>query len=442
MKKPVYVVGHRNPDTDSICSAIAYAYVKKQLGAENVVAARAGAVNPETQYVLKHFGVEEPLLIEDLYPRLKDISLVAVPIVNGETKLRDVSHIFNEQSLRCLPIGTVDSLEGLVTVTDLAKCFYKELVAQEGSNGSVDYTQLLDSPVKEVMSSNIVYFKHTDLLEDVKAMMLSTNFRSYPVLQDGAYVGMITKDDLLAPAKQELILVDHNERAQIVEGSEEAEIIEIIDHHRFGGLNTAAPINIVAEAVGCTATIVSNIAWNNGLELPKEIAGLLWSAIISDTLYFRSPTVTQKDKDAAAKLQAIAGIEDPEVLAMEILKSGSVIATLTPAELARTDMKEFGMGSARVTVSQVNILGREQGLEKAPELLEALEELRASTGMDLTLLMVTDILSEGTDLLVAGENQTAVVKAFGEAAEQGRYYLPGVLSRKKQIIPQLTEAFE
>ena len=175
MDKPVYVIGHRNPDTDSICSAVAYAWLKRQLGV-NAVAARAGALNPETQYVLNYFGVEEPVLIEDMYPRLKDVELIAVPMLNGETKLREVSHLFTDYGVRCMPVGTPENIEGVVTVTDLAKCFYKELCAQENETGAVDYSQLLDAPVKDLMTTSVVSFNNNELLDDVKNAMLDTNF--------------------------------------------------------------------------------------------------------------------------------------------------------------------------------------------------------------------------------------------------------------------------
>lgn len=440
MDKPVYVIGHRNPDTDSICSAVAYAWLKRQLGV-SAVAARAGALNPETQYVLNYFGVEEPVLIEDMYPRLKDVELIAVPMLNGDTKLREVSHLFTDYGVRCMPVGTPENIEGVVTVTDLAKCFYKELCAQEYDSGSVDYSQLLDAPVKDIMTTSVVAFNSMELLDDVKNAMLDTNFRSYPVVEGGRYIGMIDKVRLLKPAKTQLILVDHNERGQAVEGSEEADIIEIIDHHRLGGLRTASPIYIREEPVGCTATIVTNMARLHNLQMPREIAGLLLSAIISDTLYFRSPTTTQQDKDAAAELQKIAGLEDLEAYAMEELKQGSVIARLSADELVRTDLKEFDFGDVKASVAQINILGRQQGLEKMPELLTALEAMREAEGYGLSLLMVTDILSEATDLLVAGVNQAKVSEAFGRPESTGHYYLPGVLSRKKQIIPPLTDAF-
>lgn len=440
MDKPVYVIGHRNPDTDSICSAVAYAWLKRQLGV-NAVAARAGALNPETQYVLNYFGVEEPVLIEDMYPRLKDVELIAVPMLNGETKLREVSHLFTDYGVRCMPVGTPENIEGVVTVTDLAKCFYKELCAQENETGAVDYSQLLDAPVKDLMTTSVVSFNNNELLDDVKNAMLDTNFRSYPVVEGGRYIGMIDKVRLLKPDKTQLILVDHNERAQAVEGSEEAEIIEVIDHHRMGGLHTAAPIYIREEPVGCTATIITSMAEAHKVELPREIAGLLLSAIISDTLYFRSPTTTQQDKDAAAKLQKIAGLEDLEAYAMEELKQGSVIARLTADELVRTDLKEFDFGETKASVAQINIMGRQQGLDKMPELLAALEAMRETEGFDLSFLMVTDILSEATDLLVAGVNQAKVTEAFGKPKAEGHYYLPGVLSRKKQIVPPLTDAF-
>ena len=441
MDKPIYVIGHRNPDTDSVCSAIAYAYLKRQLGI-NALPARAGEINPETAFVLQYFGVPAPLLIEDMYPRLDDIALVAVPVLSVDTKLREVSHLFEEHAVRCMPVGTVDKLEGIVTVTDLAKCFYNELRAQENGGDSIDYSRLLDAPVHEIMSSGLVAFNYTDLLDNVKTVMMENNYRSYPVIKDGKYVGMIDKGSLLKPERQQLILVDHNERAQAVEGSEEADIIEIIDHHRLGGLKTSAPIYIREEPVGCTATIVYNMSKAHKVTLPREIAGILLSAIISDTLFFRSPTTTELDKTAAGELSELAGITDVEAYAMEELQQGSVIARLPVAELVRTDLKEFAFGDVKAVVSQINILGRQQGLDKLPELQKALEDMRVADGYDMAFMMVTDILSEATDFLAAGELQGPVEAAFGKPEAEGHYYLPGVLSRKKQIVPQLTDAYK
>ena len=540
MEKTVLVIGHRNPDTDSVCSAIAYAYLKQQLGL-NAVPARAGKINPETQFVLEHFGIPVPKLVDDLYPRLSDIRLAQPPTVGPDASLRDVGRLFVEhEGLKSVPVlDQENNIVGIITVGDLAKRYYNELSIQD-LDGETDYRSIVHTldgqlicgdlthtfngkikigasepetlstaikngdlviigdrveaqlavleagaagliltrdteitpivlqtalrykavvistpydtyttarlinqsiQVRLVMTKNLVTLKTTDLLSDVREKMLAAKFVSYPVLERGKYVGMMDRGMMLVPDRQEVILVDHNERSQAVEGIEEAHLLEIIDHHRLGGLTTGAPIFIRQEPVGSTATIVANLTWHRGIELPPALAGILFAAIVSDTLYFRSPTATLFDQDTAKRLAEQAGIEDAEAFAMEVLRHGSAIGTMPVQDIVRNDIKEFDFGEHRITVSQINIMDRQQALERLGELQKALNEFRKQEGYDLSLLMVTDILGEATDLLAAGSPQTQLVHAFGEAAAEGCYHLPGVLSRKKQIIPPLTEAF-
>ena len=532
MEKTVLVIGHRNPDTDSVCSAIAYAYLKQQLGL-NAVPARAGKINPETQFVLEHFGIPVPKLVDDLYPRLSDIRLAQPPTVGPDASLRDVGRLFVEhEGLKSVPVlDQENNIVGIITVGDLAKRYYNELSIQDLDDGETDYRSIVHTldgqlicgdlthtfngkikigasepenlstaikngdlviigdrveaqlavleagaagliltrdteitpivlqtalrykavvistpydtyttarlinqsiQVRLVMTKNLVTLKTTDLLSDVREKMLAAKFVSYPVLERGKYV---------VPDRQEVILVDHNERSQAVEGIEEAHLLEIIDHHRLGGLTTGAPIFIRQEPVGSTATIVANLTWHRGIELTPALAGILFAAIVSDTLYFRSPTATLFDQDTAKRLVEQAGIKDAEAFAMEVLRHGSAIGTMPVQDIVRNDIKEFDFGEHRITVSQINIMDRQQALERLGELQKALNEFRKQEGYDLSLLMVTDILGEATDLLAAGSPQTQLVHAFGEAAAEGCYHLPGVLSRKKQIIPPLTEAF-
>jgi manganese-dependent inorganic pyrophosphatase len=303
------ITGHKNPDTDSICSALSYAYIKTQLG-EKVTACRAGKVNPETQFVLDYWKVSAPELVEKV---------------------------------------------------------------EEGQN---------------------------------------------------------------------IILVDHNEMAQAVDGLDKANLLEIIDHHRLGGIVTANPLLVRMQPVGCTATILYNVAMENKVDLPKEIAGLLFSAISSDTLYFKSPTTTEKDKEAAGALAKIAGIADPQGYALDMLQAGSAINSMTADEITHGDMKEFDFPQGKVTVAQVNVMDGEKAKAKWPELQKSLQAMVDKGEADTTLLMVTDIMDEVTELLWAGKNKDILDKAFGKAEADGHYHLPKVLSRKKQIVPPLTDAFK
>ena len=291
------------------------------------------------------------------------------------------------------------------------------------------------------MTKDVVSFTNADLLAVVQAKMSATDYICYPVIEKGKYIGTVDQQSIMGHPRREVILVDHNERSQAVEGVDEAKILEIIDHHRLGGLTTSAPIYIRQEPVGSTATIVANLIFHRGVELEPKIAGVLMSAIVSDTLLFRSPTATPLDKETALKLAAIAGIEDVEDYAMKLLRHGDVISTMSPADLVRNDIKEFDFGEQKVGVAQINIMDREYAKTKYPELQSALQALKKEDGYDFALLLVTDILGQASDLLVAGEPQSILIPAFGEKTEDGFYYLPGCLSRKKQVIPPLTEVF-
>lgn len=302
----VFVTGHKNPDTDSICSALSYAALKQAQGVE-AVAVRLGEVNKETQYALDYFQVEAP-----------------------------------------------------------------ELIAS----------------VEE---------------------------------------------------KQAVMLVDHNEPAQSVDGLDKAELLEIVDHHRLGGLNTANPIFVHIEPVGCTATIITKMFDCQKVELPKKVAGLLLSAIVSDTVLFKSPTCTEQDKAAAEKLAVIAGVNLKEY-GMAMLKAGADLGDLTPAQIAKTDSKPFSFGQYKAIVAQISVMDTADILAKKAELVAAMQELCQNEGYDMSLLMVTDIMEESTELVFVGEPKQLIADAFGKDASGDSIYLPGVMSRKKQIVPQLTEA--
>ena len=302
----VFVTGHKNPDTDSICSALSYAALKQAQGVE-AVAVRLGEVGKEAQYALDYFQVEAP-----------------------------------------------------------------ELIAS----------------VEE---------------------------------------------------KQAVMLVDHNEPAQSVDGLDKAELMEIVDHHRLGGLNTANPIFVHIEPVGCTATIITKMFDCQKVELPKKIAGLLLSAIVSDTVLFKSPTCTEQDKAAAEKLAVIAGVNLKEY-GMAMLKAGADLGDLTPAQIAKTDSKPFSFGKYKAIVAQISVMDTADILAKKAELVAAMQELCQNEGYDMSLLMVTDIMEESTELVFVGEPKQLIADAFGKDASGDSIYLPGVMSRKKQIVPQLTEA--
>lgn len=538
--KPIYTIGHRNPDTDSICSAIGYAHLKQALG-QNVVPARAGKVNAETKFALEHFHAEQPLLLTDLYPRVKDILLDCKIVVKQHDTLRHLGEVMREHDLRSVPVtDSKGILVGIVTVSDLAKRYFKELGMQNLADMRVRYRDLIaatDSevlvsgeegefikgkvriaagsiktiqtviekddivlvgdrhdetmvsiidkgiscliitgsgrvsaevieaaeekgvfvlttpydtytvarlinqcvPIRRIMHHDPVCFKPLDMLSDIKGTMEETNYRNYPVIENGRLVGIISRDNLMVPEREKVILVDHNERGQAVEGIEEAKILEIIDHHRLGGIQTSEPIYTHAEPVGCTATIVANMHWQNDVDIPASIAGLLLSAIISDTVLFKSPTCTECDKKTAERLAEIAGVDINEY-GMAMLKAGSGIGDMTPAEIAKNDLKEFQIGDYRIIVSQISVMDTKEVMDLEPQLIKAMTNICEKEGFDMSLLMVTDILEEATQLLYAGSPKTLIGEAFKKDASGTHVYLPGVMSRKKQIIPPLSEA--
>lgn len=538
--KPIYVIGHRNPDTDSICSAIGYAHLKQSLGV-NAVAARVGKINKETKFALEYFHVEQPLLIPDLYPRVKDIAMDCKIVVRQHDTLRHLGEVLRHNDLRSIPVTDSQGiLVGIVSVSDLAKRYFQELGMTNLSDMRVRYRDIIHAtdsnvlvsgeegetikgqiriaagsvhtikklvkqndivligdrkedivlacidqgisclivtgdgripaeaieeaekrgifvlstpydtytvarlinqcvPIRRIMHDNPICFKPLDLLSDIKGTMEETNFRNYPVLENGRIVGLVSRDRLVVSEPVRVILVDHNERNQAVEGIEDAKIVEIIDHHRFGGISTSEPIYTHAEPVGCTATIVSNMHWQNDIDIPPSIAGLLLSAIISDTVLFKSPTCTPADKKAAERLAEIANV-NLNTYGLDMLKAGSSVGNMTPMEIVRNDLKEFTIGTYRVIVSQTSVMGTKEIMEKEDELIAAMKSICESEGFDMSLVMITDILEEATYLLFTGSPRTLIGEAFRKDTSGTHLYLPGVMSRKKQIIPPLSEA--
>jgi manganese-dependent inorganic pyrophosphatase len=538
MSKPILVIGHRNPDTDSICSAIAYAHLKRAMG-EDAYAARAGKVNQETKFVLERFGVQPPPLVTDLYPRVSAIMQEVTATISPTATLRELGGLMKSANAKSIAVINGHSLIGIVSVSDLAKRYFDELEMQDLSEAGVDFSGVIRAldgelvagkdlertvqgkvriaaartatmpkfiqpddivlvgdrhtaqlaciergiacliitgdaditeevlkaakamntivirspydtytsarlvnqsiPVRVVMQPKVISFKPSDLLADIRQVIINTNYRNYPVIDHGKLVGMINRDRLIVPQKEKVILVDHNEKSQAVEGIEEAHIIEIIDHHRLGGLETSEPIYIRHEPVGSTSTIVASMHWRRGIEIPPPIAGLLLSAIVSDTFQFRSPTATVQDKEVAEKLAEIAGLSLEEY-GMDVLRAGSQMDSLLPMEIVQNDLKEFQIGEFRVSISQFSALDPAAILKRRNEIQTALEDERRSKGYDISILMVTDIMHEASNLIFAGQPAALIIAAFGQPDANGVVHLPGVMSRKKQVVPPLVEA--
>lgn len=540
-EKNIYVIGHRNPDTDSICSAIAYANLKNVMGAKNVVAARAGSINKETKYALDYFRVAAPQLVSDIYPRVSDIAIDVTKKVKTTDNLRTLGIAMKEAGLRSVPVvDEEDKLVGMASVSDLAKAYFQEITLDSvsasgasivdienvieakvlvkgndtakitgdikviasciervadtikageiviiGNRPEKAYDKCIDlgvscmiitsdavvseeiiakakdkdvivlttafdtystarlisqcAPVSSIMTTNVVSFKPTDMISDVKGILETNEYRNYPVVENDKLVGIVSKDKFMMPEKQSIIMTDHNELGQAVEGIESGKIIEVVDHHRFGGLQTSDPIFINVRPVGCTCTIVTNMYQQNNVEIPQQIAGLLLSAIISDTVLFKSPTCTQADKDAVEYLAKIAGVDYKEY-GLAMLKAGADIGDMTPADIVKNDSKEFQIGNYPMLISQLSVMDTDQVMAMKDEILANMAQVCEKEGYAMSLVIVTDIINEGSYLLFSGEPKNLIGEAFKQDASKSVMYLPGVMSRKKQIVPPLSEA--
>jgi manganese-dependent inorganic pyrophosphatase len=434
--RKIWVLGHRNPDTDSICSAIAYAALKKELG-ENSAPGCLGGINRETAYVLHYFGVEAPPLVVDVYPRVSDMVRRDVNSCSPETTLQEAGRLMRDKGIKTLPVVDGEQrLKGLLTTGDLAHYLLIELGLEQVTGGSRT-REILDTPISVLMKTEgIVSFQDDELVDQVKKVMLETRYRNYPVVDEHyRLLGMVARYDLLSLKRKQVILVDHNERSQSVPGIEQAEILEIIDHHRLGDVQTGEPLFFRCEPVGSTCTIIGSIYQQQGVEPSPQIAGLLCAGILSDTVLFKSPTSTPRDRQMAEIFREKAGIE-LESFGRAMFRAGSALADRPAREILEEDFKEFQLGDLKLGVGQVEALGIDGFEEVKHSLLCEMNQLVRGHGYDLVLMMLTDIIKEGTEILVAGDDRI-VGEAFGKKVENARLFLQGVMSRKKQIIPQL-----
>jgi manganese-dependent inorganic pyrophosphatase len=439
LNKPIWVLGHLNPDTDSICAAIGYAQLKQALGMDRVVAGRAGSLNRETTYVLNYFGVEAPPLVNDVRARATDMLRSEYASCGPDTTLQEAGRLMRERQVKTLPVVDAENrLQGLITIGDIARYLLAELDLEEltGSAGRVQ--QILSRQISKLMRQDgLVSFQDDELVDEIRRVMLESRFRNYPVVdEDDHLLGMVARYDLLALRRREVVLVDHNERSQAVKGVEEAKVLEIIDHHRLGDVQTGEPLHFRSEPVGSTCTIIGNIFQEQGLTVDPRTAGLLCAGILSDTVIFRSPTCTAQDRSIAKHLGDIAGLE-LESFGRAIFQAGSALRERPAREILTEDFKEFQLGSLRVGVGQVEALGTDGLDDVEANLLAEMSSIVDLMNYDLVLMMLTDIIQKGTALLATGRAERLVQEAFGQELQRHRVFLPGIMSRKKQVIPPL-----
>mgnify|MGYP000877344262 CR=1 FL=1 len=540
MKETVYITGHKNPDSDSICSALAYAEYKNASGNVNAIPVRLGEMNSETKFILDYFDVEAPILLETVRLSVSDLNFDKIAPVTSDISLRMALEIMKRNSLNSLPvINGNEEIKGIVTVSDILQSYidvwdnnilgksgtsidnivdtlsakvvimpekrrplsgkllvlamepdsigdYIEkddiaicgdrldtqklalekkislMIVTGGSKIDGEIIQLAEKnntiiistphdtfttsrlitqslPIEDVMTKeNLIRFNLDDLVDDVKDKMSQSRYRSYPVVDDNnRVVGLISRYHLISSTKKKVILVDHNERSQSIDGLEESEILEIIDHHRVADVFTGNPIYFRNEPVGSTATIIASIMFENGRRPSKKMAGILSAAIISDTLLFRSPTSTNVDKMVLDRLARIANLNIEE-FAMEMFKAGTSLAGKAPQELLKEDFKSFTIEEDKIGIAQVYTMDPDSLMDMKSDLIELMEKRAKDERYSIFMVMLTDIFNEASELIVVGHNKELVARAFGKEFENNSFYVPGVLSRKKQVLPPIT----
>jgi len=422
-EKHIFVTGHKSPDTDSICSSIAYAKLKQLMNVD-AVAIRAGEINKETEFALNYFKVAPQPLVKNFYITVADAADTTIAALSLSSSLKDAAKWFSVNLLEFAPVVDNGKFVGIIDKASFADEFIKNLLGQELTT------------IKELVHDPEIFYKTTDFAHDVKSD------GTYVVIKEGKYYGLICTACIEHTEKQQVILVDHNEKKQIIDGIDEAEVIENIDHHRIGGgIATDGPIFVLFKPVGCTSTIVTQLYELYHKEIPKDIAGLLLSAIISDTVLFRSPTCTDEDKAACEKLAAIAGV-DIQQYGLSMLKAGANVSDLSPDEIAHNDMKEFSEKDQVISISQVQVMDTKDLLDQKEVLLNALEKMRTGADYAASLLMITSIIDESTNLIFAGNFEDVIHKSFAKDILDKEVYLPNVMSRKKQIVPPILAAIK
>ena len=541
MSDLVYVSGHRNPDTDSICSAIAYSYLLNATNKYNAVPVRLGEINRETEYVLKRFGVEHPVLLKTVKQKVEDLNYDKVTVFSKDLTLKTAWFLLKQQNLKSAPIldehgqllgllstsniiegymdqwdsevlkkaktpveNVIDTLEANVIYlneslkvvegdihiaamsgSEAKKRIHENDVVIVGGDRSDDLEELISVkpslivltgsltadenvvkkceeqgisiistpfntyqtsqqivqaiPVEYVMiKGDIKTFSTDDTLDYMKEVMSETRYRGYPVIDlNNRCVGSISRFALLKGLRKKVILVDHNERGQSIPGIEEADILEIVDHHRVADIQTVGPLLFRGEPLGSTATIVTKIFDELDVEMPSHIAGLLLGAVVSDTLLFKSPTCTPVDTKIAKKLAEIAGVDIQE-FAMEMFKAGTSLVGKTVDEIFNQDFKKFSFDNLQVGVAQVNSMDIEGFLPYKKDMLDYMNKFAEDNNLEFTLLLLTDIINANSEIFVGGPRPELVEKEFNVQLTECQGTLAGVISRKKQVVPAIT----
>ncbi|MGL4981151.1 MAG: putative manganese-dependent inorganic diphosphatase [Fusobacteriaceae bacterium] len=530
----ILAFGHRNPDTDSICSAIAFSELKTALG-ENTKPYRLGEISKETRYILNHFKIKTPPLLKTVSAQISDLTKIEKKVICSDDSLKEALDIMTQENFSSLPV--VDEkrqLKGMVHVSDIANTYlnlnHEDLFTKYGTTyenlkdviqgtvisgnypkGRITGTLRAVSELDQIQKGDVVVttsmvdsidrsiqagagviivccneedfisprvssecavmrvhsplfktvrlitqaisisaamtnkkfysFKIDEYLHEIRDIMKEADQTNFPVLsKTGEVYGTIRTKDLINFTRKKVILLDHNEKTQSVDGIGDARIIEVVDHHKFGNFETNEPVKISAETVGCTCTIVYDLYKNARIVPDKNIAGLMLSAILSDTLLFKSPTCTEKDMEAVTELSEIAGVKDYEKFGMDMLIAGTSLDDVSAHGILNLDMKEFNMNGFKIAIAQINTVDTDGVMKRKSEIKSVMESEVKEKGYNLFVLIVTDIIKAGSSALVVGDHPTILERAFNVKIEQDIAWLNGVVSRKKQIVPFMMAA--
>lgn len=541
MSELIYITGHKNPDTDSICASIAYAELKKKLGIP-AVPVRIGEINRETEFVLKHFGVKIPDYLPSVKTQVCDLNIDEISPVAADISIKTAWNIMQAGNVKVLPVADGDGkLLGIISLSDITGNYMNALDSNALSAGKTTLQNIIDTlkaklicgsddsfcptgkvviaamepdnmepfvekgdivlagdrkdaqlraieigvscliltcggqieddvleqarknrcivmstgydtfttarlisqsiPVGLVMTrKDIICFRINDYVDSIKDRMLQTRYRSYPVVDDNdRIVGFVSRYHLISQKRKKIILLDHNEKVQTIDGIEQAEILEIIDHHRLGDIQTGYPVFVRNEIVGSTSTLIASIYFENGIKPSRETAGILCAAILSDTVNFKSPTCTYADTALASKLAKIAEM-DMDSFAAQMFQAGSVLDGMSPQKILKNDFKDYVINKNKIGIGQFSSLDPKNLQKLKDSMLAYMNDCLVSNHYRLLLLMVTDIVNEGSYLLFAGDDGQLIRKVFRVEPSENGVYLPGVVSRKKQVVPLLTNA--
>ncbi|HEY9088566.1 MAG TPA: DHHA2 domain-containing protein [Anaerolineaceae bacterium] len=440
MASPIYVIGHVNPDTDSIAAAMGYAWLLRERDGADTVAARAGAYNPQTVWVLKYLGLEGPALLTDASPRFESV-MRRFDTVTPERPLHEAWTILNRTGGLAPVLNEDGTPYGLVTGRSLFNLLSR-MVGPRIKQQELKVNDFLNLPCKEAADTNVARFQASTRIRDVLHRILREEGDEFWVLDDNKrYAGICRQRDLLNPPRLRIIMVDHNEPGQAVGSLEEAELLEILDHHRLGNPSTHTPIKFTVDVVGSTSTLVSEQTEEAGLSAPPPIAGMLLAGLLSDTLILTSPTTTDRDRQAAERLgrwafaagSKLAG-ETIKSYGEKVVAAGAGLAARAPREIVSTDMKVYNGGGLQFSISQAEVSDLYEVTEHLDKLNQALHDLRVSRGLDFSMLMVTDVVRGSSRLLIS--NSPAVLDDLPyPPGNDGTRQAEGVVSRKKQLLP-------